>query len=184
MKQLCAHNQCSSLTASQSSVKGIERPFDSIPRIYGRITEQPGFQNTCQALTVAFENSSLTPQEQLIVLLTIYHETGCEHYISQTLIKSLRRRLPESITNAIIQNCPIQSEKLQALRQLTLDIIKNEGWITDEMIVAFITAGYNKQTAQEVLDALKLLFLKQHQIEKDNTIVNGMISYTPNLKIV
>ena len=141
-------------------------------------------QSTYQSLTDAFEKSSLSPQEQQIVLLTVCYEHGCGNYARRRFEQSLNNRLPEHIVDAIKENRPIQSEKLQALRQLTSEIINHEGWITKDMITSFITAGYNNQSIRDVLAGIGMQILECQQDRKSKLNSGRLISDSPNLKIV
>lgn len=184
MKHFCAHNLCSSSTASQPPATEIERQYDFIPSLYGEMTKPSVCLNAYPALTESFENSSLTPQERQIILLTVRFENGQQNNASQEFKLPEENSLPDDILDAINEDRPIQSEKLQALRHITSEIVGRKGWVSNDMIVSFITAGYSKQSLKDVLTGIGLQTLLEHQERKVNRTTDVEILNSPNLKIV
>jgi len=178
MKHFCAQNLCSSSTVSQPLATEVERQYDFIPSLYGEMTEPSACLNAYPSLAETFESSSLTPQERQIVLLTVRFENADEHDNSQKFKLPRGNNLPSDIIDAINENRPIH------LRHITSEIIGRQGWLSNDMIVSFITAGYNKQSLQDVLTGIGLQTLREHQEQKANINTDGTINEIPNLKIV
>ena len=55
------------------------------------------------------------------------------------------------ITEALRNESPLPSDRLETLRSFTLSVVRNRGKLSDEEVQAFLDAGYTKRQVLEVV---------------------------------
>jgi len=105
-------------------------------------------------ISIALRNTSFTPQEQQIILMTIDHEVD-KDYSSINLAKEAEIcQLPAFISESIKSDKPIESEKLQALRQFTSQVFTLQGRVNQRMMNEYLAAGYNRASVQDLFTVI------------------------------
>src|SRR5262249_1721442 len=99
-----------------------------------------------------FEKGSFTPAERQLILLAVSVENRCPYCTAahSTIAKAFLS-VPAEIVSAIRNGTPIPERKTSALAQLTREIVRERGFVKDETIEAFLSAGYRKEQVMELL---------------------------------
>lgn len=97
-----------------------------------------------------FTTSSSSPIEQQVIYLAVNYENKCSYCMSahSGLAKIVGMLVAD--VEALRRGEPLADPKLQALRQLTQQMVQARGWVEDAEIEAFLTASYSKQQVLEV----------------------------------
>ncbi|HET54839.1 MAG TPA: carboxymuconolactone decarboxylase family protein [Ignavibacteria bacterium] len=61
------------------------------------------------------------------------------------------QKIDEGIIEALRTGEPIKDEKLEALRKFTQTVVERRGWLEENDIEEFLSAGYNKAQLLEVI---------------------------------
>lgn len=162
MTRFSVHNPETAPDASRPLLRQVERQFGSIPNVYGIMAESPALLKAYLEISTAFANSSLTPQEQQVVIMTASYENGSHYCLAAHSTEADMSRLPLSITEAIRDGRPIEIEKLQALRKFTAEIVTQQGWVDQQMMNDFLAAGYSKMAMQDVLTGIGKTILSNY----------------------
>ena len=119
----------------------------------------------------------LTPEEHNVVQMSIAVENRCKyctsghHMIGKAFFSS-----EEADLQALRNEGTLSTEKFDALRSFTLEVYRNHGRVTDQVLNAFLSQGYSKAQAVEVVTniAVKVLSNLTNQLaltELDEPIV-------------
>ena len=57
----------------------------------------------------------------------------------------------DAITNALRDNTPLPSARLEALRDFTLSVVRDRGAVDDAKVQAFLDAGFTKKQILQVV---------------------------------
>ncbi|MBI4828743.1 MAG: carboxymuconolactone decarboxylase family protein [Nitrospinae bacterium] len=151
--------QHSDSTAPQGSAEVLAKVKDRygfIPNLAAFVAESPLALDAIMNLSGFFDRSSLTPQEQQIVLLTVATLNGCDY--CKTAHTGLGRMagLEAGTLKAVAGFEPLADAKLSALRDFTRALVEDRGWVGDEKVSKFLNAGYTKAQVFEVVMGVAL----------------------------
>lgn len=141
-------------TAPAESKEALEKSFKAngrIPGLHGVMASAPGLLEGYQKLHELFINSSFDKEELTVVWQTINVEHGCHYCVpAHTGIAHMMKVDPELIEE-LRNGEPMPTEKLQALHDTTLAMVRNRGNLTEEEINAFYAAGYGERQLLEIV---------------------------------
>ncbi len=124
-----------------------------IPNLYAHLAEAPVALEAYKQLGALLEKSSLTPEEQQVVLITVSTENRCEYcvaahsFIARNMVKVDGARI-----DALRGQSCLQDAKLNALVAFTRAVVHERGQVVGgQELIDFLGAGYTQQNALEVL---------------------------------
>lgn len=141
--------------ASEVLEKVVEQ-YQFIPNLASYVAESPVSLDAIMALSGNFDNSSLTPQEQQIVLLTVSVMNGCSY--CRTVHKALgnMQKVERDVLEAVLDLRTLPDTKLNALYDFTRAIVEDKGLVSEEVVNRFLAAGYTKAQVFEVVMGVAL----------------------------
>ncbi|MCC7428693.1 MAG: carboxymuconolactone decarboxylase family protein [Alphaproteobacteria bacterium] len=122
-----------------------------VPNLYAVMAEAPALLKAYTTLSKIFDETSLTPTERQIVLLTTSYANDCEYCIAAHSVISQMQKVPDDVVQAIRAGRPISDTKLDALRRFTGAVVTSRGWPSDADTDAFLNAGYERRHVLEVV---------------------------------
>lgn len=141
-------------TAPEGSKLLLEKSIKStgmIPGLHGILAESPSTLEGYQKLHELFMNSSFNAEELTVVWQTLNVEHECHYCVpAHTMIANLMKVDPK-LTEALRNREAMPTDKLQALHDTTLSIVRNRGRISDSELEHFYTAGYGQQQLLEII---------------------------------
>lgn len=151
MTEFTLHTQETAPEESRPLLDNSLKAFGMIPNLHAVMADSPQHLEAYQKLHELFQQTSLSVVEQTIVWMTINVEHACHYCVpAHTAIAHMQKvnaGLIESLRNA----SPLEDEKLEALRQFTLKVVRQRGAVSDGDVEAFLAAGY---TQRQVLDVI------------------------------
>ena len=93
-----------------------------------------------------FDNDELT-----VVWQSINVEHGCHYCVPAHTAIAKMMNVDDAITNALRDNTPLPSAKLEALRDFTLSVVRDRGAVDDSKVQAFLDAGFTKKQILQVV---------------------------------
>lgn len=154
--------QHTTATASQEAAQILTRVnerYGFIPNLAAYLAESAVALDALLVLANAFDKTSLTPQEQQVVLLTISILNGCDYCKTAHTGLGYIAGVDGEILQAVIALEPLPAPKLNSLCQFTRKVVEQRGWVTESDVQTFLDAGYTKANVFEVVlgTALKTL---------------------------
>lgn len=151
MSRFKTHTIESASDQGKEVLKGVKDAYGFIPNLMATMVEAPATAKAYATLGKIFEETSFSPTEQQVVLLTTSRVNGCEYCVAAHTTIAGMHKVDDAVVEAIRENKPIDDEKLEALRQLVIKVHEKRGWLDDADVDAFTQAGYGPQQVLEVV---------------------------------
>lgn len=151
MKAFNLHTLDSAPPGSKASLEGVKQKIGFIPNVFATIAESPEAFEGFIALNNAFGASSLSPEEQQIVMLATSTENSCSYCVAGHTAFAHQMDMAEQDVEAMRNMKPLEDEKLQALNSIVRQMVKKRGRISEDDIRNFLAVGYTKRQFFEVV---------------------------------
>lgn len=128
-----------------------ERAYGSIPGLHAVLAEAPGLLEAYQTLHALFSRSSFDADEITVVWQTINVEHACHYCVPAHTAIAKMMKVDDAITDALRDETPLPSERLEALRTFTLAVVRERGHVSPSEVDAFLGAGFTRRQVLEVI---------------------------------
>lgn len=122
-----------------------------IPNLHATLAESPELYKAYTTLHALFMDTSFDKDELTVVWQTINVEHSCHYCVPAHSMIANSMQVDPAITEALRNETPLPSEKLEALRVVTLLLVRNRGHLTQNEMDAFFAAGYAQQQILEIV---------------------------------
>ena len=141
-----------------------------------REAESPIVLDAVLALSAAFDKTSLTPQEQQVVQLTVSARNDCNY--CRTVHTGLGRKagLDGATVRATVAFEPLADRRLNALRDFARALVEDRGRVPEAKVDDFLSAGYTRAQVFEVVMGVALKILTNY--------CNHLVGAQPNAEFV
>jgi uncharacterized peroxidase-related enzyme len=136
---------------AKDTLAGVTKAYGFLPNLMGVMAEAPALVKAYRTLVGLFDETSLTPSERQIVLLTVSSENECEYCVAAHSVIAAMQMVPADVVQAIREGRPITDTKLEALRRFTASVVSTRARVPEAEMSAFLNAGYGKQQVLEVV---------------------------------
>ncbi|ROQ27645.1 carboxymuconolactone decarboxylase family protein [Gallaecimonas pentaromativorans] len=125
--------------------------FGRLPSLHAVMAEAPGLLEGYQQLHQLFLNSSFDNDEKTVVWQTINVENNCHYCVPAHTAIAKAMGVSDEISNALRDETPLPTAKLEALRTFALAMMRQRGFVEDEKVQAFLDAGFTQRQVLEVV---------------------------------
>ena len=125
----------------ENSLKG----FGMIPNLHAVLGEDPATLEAYQMLHTLFQQTAFDAEELTVVWQTINVEHECGYCVPAHSLIANMMKVDPALDTALRNRTAMPNEKLQALHDTTLSILRNRGQITDAELERFYAAGYEQK---------------------------------------
>ena len=137
---------------SRTLLEQAHRYFGFVPNLLATMAHSPSALRVYFNADLCFKHGTLTPGEQQIVLLAASKENDCRYCTaSHGALAQFFANVPGDAILAIENGSPLSDPKLNALVNVTKQLVSRRGYVPRETINAFLEAGYSKDQLLEVL---------------------------------
>lgn len=151
MTTLKVHDIESAPEGSKSLLENSQKAYGMIPGLHGVLAASPKILEAYQTLHQLFTETSFNEEELTVVWQTINVEHACHYCVPANTAIANMMKVDDAITEALRNETPLADAKLEALRTMTLTIVRNRGNVTQEDLDAFYAAGYGEQQVLEII---------------------------------
>ncbi|WP_394130809.1 carboxymuconolactone decarboxylase family protein [Shewanella maritima] len=151
MSNFTFHTVDTAPAASKPMLEGAVKQMGSVPGLYAVMSESPETLKAYQQLHQAFTSTSFDAEELTVVWQTINVEHECTFCVPAHTAIAHSMKVDPALTEALRNQQPMPTAKLQALHDFTLAMVRERGNVSDEQIAAFFAAGYGQQQVMEVI---------------------------------
>ena len=128
------------------------KAFGRVPGLHGVMAESPALLDGYKHLHTIFQNNTAFDKDELtVVWQTINVEHECHYCVPAHTGIAKMMKVDDAIINALRDETPLPSPRLEALRTFTLTMVRNRGFVADADIQAFLNAGF---THRHILDVV------------------------------
>jgi uncharacterized peroxidase-related enzyme len=149
-----------------------------MPNMYAGMVNSPGLLETYLDGYARFcKDSSLTPVEQEVVLLTISRVNGCDYCVAaHSMIADQMSKVPPQVTDAIRDGRKIPDQKLAALSTFTETMLATRGLPSKADVETFRGAGYEERHVLEIILAIAVKTLSNYSNHLFHTPLDRMFA--------
>ncbi|MBK1705527.1 carboxymuconolactone decarboxylase family protein [Halochromatium glycolicum] len=145
------HDTTSAPQEAVAALTEAERQFGMLPNLMRKMATAPALLKGYLALGELFEQTSFSPAEQQIVLLSVSRENRCGYCMGAHSVLADMAKVPQEVTDALRAGQPLPDPRLEALRRFTTAVVEARGWVDESEVAAFQEAGYDAQQVLEVV---------------------------------
>jgi len=145
------HNENTAAPAAAELLKKAKDKYGFVPNLLGTMAEAPALLKAYMALGSIFDETSFSPTEKQIILLTVSSANGCSYCMAAHSMIAGMQGVPEDVIHALRQSVPIKDIKLEALHRFSYAVVETRGYPSEEAIKQFLEAGYSKAQILEVV---------------------------------
>lgn len=144
-----------------------------IPGLHGVLAGSPQLLEAYQTLHKLFTESSFNNDELTVVWQTINVEHECHYCVPAHTGIANMMKVDATITDALRNRTAMPTEKLQALHDFTLKVVRYRGSVTQEDLNDFYEAGYEERQVLEVILGLSQKVISNYTNHIANTPVDA-----------
>lgn len=173
MTTLKVHTIESAPEASKSLLESSQKAYGMIPGLHGVLAGAPGLLKAYQILHELFIDSSFNEEELTVVWQTINVEHECHYCVPAHTGIAAMMKVDDSITKSLRDRTPLANPKLEALRDMTLIVVRNRGQVSSEELQAFYEAGYDEKHVLDIILGLSQKIISNYTNHIANTPVDA-----------
>ena len=173
MTTLKVHNIETAPEGSKALLENSQKAFGMIPGLHGVLAGAPKVLEAYQTLHEFFTQTSFNEEELTVVWQTINVEHACHYCVPAHTGIAKMMKVDEAITEALRNESPLENPKLEALRNMTLTIVRNRGHVTPDELNTFYAAGYEESHVLEILLGLSQKTISNYVNHIANTPVDA-----------
>lgn len=173
MTTLKVHNIESAPQESKALLENSQKAYGMIPGLHGVLAGAPGILKAYQTLHELFVDSSFNEEELTVVWQTINVEHECHYCVPAHTGIAAMMKVDDTITQALRDRTPLANSKLEALRDMTLVIVRNRGQVSSAELQTFYEAGYGERQVLEIILGLSQKVISNYSNHIANTPVDA-----------
>ena len=143
-----------------------------IPGLHGVLAGSPSTFEAYLNLHKLFTETSFNAEELTVVWQTINVENECHYCIPAHTGIAHMMKVDPALTEALRNKEAMPTEKLQALQNMTLAIVRDRGRVSDGQLAEFFAADYSEQQVLEIILGLAQKTISNYTNHFANTPVD------------
>ena len=172
MTDFTLHDKQSAPAESTALLDVSINAFGMVPNLHAVMAEAPGLLEGYQRLHQLFLDSSFNDEETTVVWQTINVEHECHYCVPAHTGIAKSMKVDDAITDALRDETPLPTAKLEALRDFTLSVVRDRGNVNDDAVQAFLDAGFTKRQVLEVVLATAQKVMSNYTNHLANTPID------------
>jgi uncharacterized peroxidase-related enzyme len=142
---------------SRPILEKVQKGFGFVPNLFAAFSNSPILLEGYLGLDAVYSRGTLSAAERQLVLLTASVVNECPYCVAahSTLSKGMLK-VPATVVAAVRAGEPVADAKLNALVNLTRELVQSRGHVATATIQSFLTAGYRNDQIGEVLVGIAL----------------------------
>lgn len=151
MTDFPSHDLDTAPEGSKPLLENSQKAFGRLPGLHKVMAESPQVLKGYQVLHKLFTETAFDAEELTVVWQTINVEHECHYCVPAHTGIAKRMKVSDDISEALRNETPLPSAKLEALRTFTLQMLRNRGNVTEAQMAAFFDAGYSHRAVLDVV---------------------------------
>lgn len=173
MTTLKVHNIETAPEDSKPFLKKSQKTFGMIPGLHGVLAGAPKTLEAYQILHQLFTETSFNEDELTVVWQTINVDHACHYCVPAHTGIAKMMKVDDKITEALRNETALENTKLEALRTMTLSIVRNRGKVSQEDLTAFYLAGYEEKQILEIILGISQKIISNYTNHIANTPIDA-----------
>jgi len=173
MTTLKVHNIETAPENSKTFLEKSQKTFGMIPGLHGVLAGAPKTLEAYQILHQLFTETSFNEDELTVVWQTINVDHACHYCVPAHTGIAKMMKVDDKITEALRNETALENTKLEALRTMTLSIVRNRGKVSQEDLTAFYLAGYEEKQILEIILGISQKIISNYTNHIANTPIDA-----------
>jgi alkylhydroperoxidase family enzyme len=161
---------------SQVLLDQLEKSLGMVPNFHAMISVSPQALKGYMTLHQLATESAFNEDEVTVVWQTINVEHACHYCVPAHTAVAKGMGVDDSISQALRDETPLPSEKLEALRQFTLMVVRNRGNVPEVDINAFKATGFTDRSITDIVLILSQKVMSNYLNHMADTPVDDAFS--------
>ena len=137
--------------ASKPLLENSQKAFGRLPGLHKVLAESPQAYEAYQTLHKLFTETDFDADEMTVVWQSINVEHACHYCVPAHTGIAKMMKVSDEITEALRNETPLPTAKLEALRTFTIQMVRERGNASDAQIEAFFAAGYSHRAVLDIV---------------------------------
>ena len=151
MTEFTLYDETNAPEDSRPLLAASKKGFGMIPNLHATMAEAPGLLEAYKTVGDLFVNSSFNNDEITVVWQTINVEHECHYCVPAHTAVAKSMQIDDALSEALRNEGALPTDKLNALRAFTLNVVRERGAVNAADVEAFLAAGYEKRHILEVV---------------------------------
>ena len=151
MSSFPSHDLETAPEASKPLLEKSKKAFGRLPGLHKVLAESPQAYEGYQILHKLFTETGFDADELTVVWQSINVENECHYCVPAHTGIAKNMKVSGDITDALRNETPLASAKLEALRTFTVQMVRSRGNVSDVQMKAFFDAGYGHRAVLDVI---------------------------------
>ncbi len=145
------HDMESAPEASKPLLENSIKAFGRLPGLHRVMSESPQHLEAYHMLHKLFQETAFDAEELTVVWQTINVEHECHYCVPAHTGIAKMMKVDDAIIDALRNETPLPTDKLEALRRFTLQVVRQRGAMEPAQMQAFFAAGYTHRAVLDVV---------------------------------
>lgn len=137
--------------ASKPLLEKSQKAFGRLPGLHKVLAESPQAYEAYQVLHKLFAETDFDADELTVVWQAINVEHACHYCVPAHTGIAKMMKVSDEISEALRNETPLPTPKLEALRTFTVQMVRERGNATATQLDAFFAAGYSHRAVLDVI---------------------------------
>lgn len=146
-----SHDMDTAPEASKPLLEKSQKTFGRLPGLHKVLAESPQAYEGYQVLHKLFTETDFDAEELTVVWQSINVEHECHYCVPAHTGIAKMMKVSDDISDALRNETPLPTAKLEALRTFTIQMVRSRGNVTDAQIQTFFDAGYGHRAVLDVV---------------------------------
>ncbi|MEP1793103.1 carboxymuconolactone decarboxylase family protein [Parasphingorhabdus sp.] len=151
MAEFTIHSIESAPEAGKPLLEASFKANGRVPGLHGTMAAAPPLMAAYSFAHQQFLATSMTDEEKTVVWQTINVEQNCHYCVPAHTGIAKMMKVDDAITEALRNETPLPTAKLEALRSFTLAMVRDRGFVSDAETQAFLDAGFSEVNILEII---------------------------------
>ena len=151
MSAFTIHTSETAPAASQVALDQAKAKYGMVPNLIGGLAESAPAAEAYLALSELAGRTSFTPTERHVIWFTINAEHECHYCMAAHTAIAHSEAIEQSVIDTAREVGRYDDPRLETLRQFTLQMVQQRGWVPEEDVQAFLDAGFTRAQVLEVV---------------------------------
>jgi alkylhydroperoxidase family enzyme len=151
MTDFPSHDLDTAPEASKPLLEASQKAFGRLPGLHKVLAESPQAYEGYQVLHKLFTETDFDADELTVVWQAINVENECHYCVPAHTGIAKMMKVSDDLSDALRNETPLGSDKLEALRSFTVQMVRQRGNVSDAQMKAFFDAGYGHRAVLDVI---------------------------------
>jgi alkylhydroperoxidase family enzyme len=146
-----SHDLDTAPEGSKPLLEASQKAFGRLPGLHKVLATSPQAYEGYQLLHKLFAQTDFDAEELTVVWQSINVEHGCHYCVPAHTGIARMMKVADAVTEALRNETPLPSPKLEALRTFTVQMVRTRGNVPETQMQAFFEAGYGHRAVLDVI---------------------------------